>query len=82
MLEAVREPLTMAFGDIERLLGFRLPASARRHDAWWLDRSANTTHSHAKAWLDVRRRVVRVDRGAEIVTFSALATTLHSPNIR
>ena len=38
------------FAEVEGVLGFRLPASARKHRAWW----ANDTkgHSYARAWLD------------------------------
>lgn len=38
------------FDEIERILGFRLPTSARKHPAWWAnDRVA---HPHSIAWLD------------------------------
>ena len=40
----------MSFAEIEQVLGRPLPASARRHSAWWAnDRSGG--HSHALAWL-------------------------------
>lgn len=53
------------FSEIERILGFGLPPSARRHRAWW----ANTeSHSQARAWLAAGWRVDTVDMDAEIVT--------------
>lgn len=38
------------FSDIEDILGFELPASARRHRAWWAN-STNGSHSQAKGWI-------------------------------
>lgn len=73
LLEADRGAFQMSFSDIERVLGFPLPNSARRHDAWWRDESAGTTHVQAKAWLEARRRVERLDRSAGIVGFSAVS---------
>ncbi len=40
-----------SFSEIEDKLGFALPASARRHRAWWAN-SRNGSHSQAKGWLD------------------------------
>ncbi|MDB5456266.1 MAG: hypothetical protein JWP92_1851 [Caulobacter sp.] len=59
--------LPMTFREIESLLGFPLPASARKHQAWW----SNTRigHSHAAAWLDPGWRTANVDLAAERVTF-------------
>src|SRR3712207_3181173 len=54
------------FAQIERVIGRRLPDSARRHQAWW----ANTRwHSHAHAWLDAGWKTSRLDLGAEQVVF-------------
>ena len=75
LLEADRGPITMAFVEIENVLGFPLPKSARAYDAWWLDKSAGTTHSHAFAWLGGGRQVRRVDRAAALVTFTAAGTS-------
>jgi hypothetical protein len=40
---------TMRFVDIEKVLGFQLPQSARTHHAWWANQS-NGRHVQAKAW--------------------------------
>ena len=49
--------------DIEGILGFALPRSARRHPAWW----ANTpeSHSQAQSWLGAgwRTWVVKLSEG-------------------
>ncbi|QYG93439.1 GIY-YIG nuclease family protein [Iamia sp. SCSIO 61187] len=53
-LLACNEPvLQMRFTDIERLLGDDLPASARRHPAWWANETVEA-HIHARAWLGRR----------------------------
>jgi hypothetical protein len=49
--------VTMRFAELETLLGRALPASARRHTAWW----ANGGHGQANAWLDAGYEVVAKD---------------------
>jgi len=39
----------LSYSEIERLLGFKLPASAYNHKAWW---SNSFSHSQAHAWLN------------------------------
>lgn len=58
-------PLT--FAELERVLGFALPASARRTAAWW----ANTegTHVQAAAWRLAGWRTSRVDIAGESILF-------------
>ena len=66
-LDARREDERRAsFSEIERILGFGLPPSARRYSAWW---SNTDYHSQARAWLAAGWRVGEVDMDAEIVTF-------------
>lgn len=56
------------FGDVERVLGRPLPASARKHRAWWANEAVGT-HSHARSWLDARRKTRNVDLNAATVEF-------------
>ena len=57
----------MTFAEIEKVLGFRLPDSARKFPAWW---SNNTgTHVGVSAWREAGFRTARVDIGSEKVTF-------------
>jgi hypothetical protein len=57
----------MRFGEIEALLGFPLPRSARTYREWW----ANTggTHVQATAWLQAGWRATQVDLDQERVVF-------------
>lgn len=58
---------TADFSEIEEILGFTLPASARKHPAWWSnDRQG---HSHAGSWLDAGWRTSAIDLKARSVTF-------------
>lgn len=68
---ALDGPFEMTFTEIEQVLRFPLPDSARRYDEWWTDKSDGTSHVQAKAWLNVGRRVERVDRNQERVWFTA-----------
>lgn len=57
----------MSFPDVENILGFELPPSARRHPAWWSNNVG--THVNARAWREVGWKTSRVDLGSERVTF-------------
>ena len=65
-----------SFGEIEAILGFRLPASARRHRAWW----ANGGHSQADAWLAAGWRTRSVDFGEETLVFERMAPARPDPD--
>ena len=48
------EPVVeLNFAELDALVG-GMPASARRHPAWWA--ISRTAHDHARAWLDAERR--------------------------
>ena len=57
----------LRFVEIEKLLGFSLPASARSYPAWW----SNTrgSHTHAAAWLDAGWTTAKLDLAGGAVTF-------------
>lgn len=59
-----------SFGDIEKVIGAKLPPSARstepEHHAWW----ANTdTHVQGRAWTNAGWEATEVDRVRETVVF-------------
>ena len=51
--------LPMKFEEIERLLGFPLPASSRTHRAWWSNNPTNNVMT--KAWLAAGYETADVD---------------------
>lgn len=59
--------VTLDFAEVEKLLGFTLPPSARQYPAWW----SNTGGSHvqARAWLDVGYLTESVDLEGEKLAF-------------
>ncbi len=57
----------MSFDQIERVLGFKLPKSAYKHEAWWSNNS--TGHSHSQSWLSSGWRTQNVDLAGRKVTF-------------
>jgi CBS domain-containing protein len=60
--------VALSFGEIERILGASLPASAHQHRSWWANNAA--THVQAQQWLRVNWRVVSVNMTKEQVIFS------------
>ena len=61
------ETLSMTFAEIERLIDGSLPASARKHRAWWSNNPSNSVIT--KAWLDAGYVTANVDLAAERLTF-------------
>lgn len=62
-----RPSATLAFVDIERIIGDHLPPSAHEHRAWWAN---DAHHVEAQAWLEVGWRTVEVDLPAQQVVFA------------
>ena len=60
--------IALSFSEIERILGFALPASARRHQAWWANEREGP-HSHARSWLEASYGTQGVDLNAQTVRF-------------
>lgn len=58
----------MTFGEVDDIVG-GLPASARRHSAWWSN-ELEGSHVQAHAWMDAGWRVERVNLTAERVRFT------------
>lgn len=51
--------LPMTFSDVERVIGTRLPKSAKLYRMWWSNNASN--HAQAKAWLDAGYQTESVD---------------------
>ena len=57
------------FSELERILGFALPSSARVHRPWWSNPGRSGGHSHALSWVAAGWRTGSVDMEAETLTF-------------
>jgi hypothetical protein len=66
-LAARDSKLTLTFDAIERILGFALPRSARRHPAWWSNGAQS--HVQAAAWLNAGFETADVDIAGEKLSF-------------
>ncbi len=56
------------FSEIERVLGFELPPSARKYQAWWANESG-TQYSQKLAWSNAGWRTTNLNLTAETVEF-------------
>jgi hypothetical protein len=57
------------FSEIEKVLGFRLPDSARIHRPWWANQGERGGHSHALAWEMAGWKTSQVDMVDERIVF-------------
>lgn len=68
------EQVPMTFAEIEKLIDDRLPASARRHRAWWSNNPSNSVIT--KVWLDAGYVTANVDLARERLTFRRCRPTV------
>lgn len=61
-----------SFRQLESILGFRLPNSARLHRPWWANPNVGNGHSHALAWQAAGWRTRNVDIDAETLVFAKI----------
>ena len=61
------EEVPMTFGEIERVIGAKLPPVAFKHRAWWSNNPSNSVITHA--WLEAGYRTERVDMAAGKLVF-------------
>jgi hypothetical protein len=75
--------LPVQFSEVESILGFTLPASARNHREWWSNNVG--THVGARAWREAGWKTSRVNLGSEKLVFvrePAEAKTAAEPGYR
>lgn len=60
---------TLAFSEIEIILGFKLPGSAYNHRPWWANPSSTKDHPYAQAWLGAGWKVETVNQSQQWVRF-------------
>ena len=59
-----------AFRQIEKILGFALPMTARKAPAWWANEKAvRSRHVQCKAWLDAGFHAENVSIAKETLDF-------------
>ena len=58
-----------SFNEIESIIGFELPASARLHRPWWANQKGASGHSQALAWNIAGWETAEVDLNSETLTF-------------
>ena len=58
-----------SFSEIEAVMGFDLPASARFHRPWWSNQTGGNGHSQALAWSAAGWETAEVDMDAETLLF-------------
>lgn len=61
-----------SFGEIEDVLKFKLPPSARQHRTWW-GNCFKGTHSQAKGWIDAGWETREIDLDKEVIRFERTA---------
>ena len=57
------------FAEVESIIGFGLPPSARDHRAWWANQSPALGHSYAAAWRAAGWETSEVNMSAETLVF-------------
>ena len=71
-----KEEIIMTFADIERIIGFSLPASAVNHAEWWANEGKDSSfHSHTKAWRSAGYKVRANRPERKVVFFKANTAT-------
>jgi hypothetical protein len=58
---------TLRFGEIEQIIGDKLPPSAHNHREWWSNHAGS--HVQARAWLEAGWEVESVDQEVRTVRF-------------
>ena len=65
--ESESDSVAMTFGEVEAVIGARLPPSAYRHRAWWSNNPSNNTCT--RAWLDAGYETTEVDMKNRTLSF-------------
>ena len=59
------EEWKISFSEIESIIGFQLPASARLHKPWWANQKGGGGHSQALAWTMAGWETAEIDLESE-----------------
>jgi len=64
--EAGGKSVRLSFTEIEEIIGFPLPESARQHRAYWAN---TTTHSISSCWMNAGYKVVEANLTGGYIVF-------------
>lgn len=59
----------LTLSEIEKILGFSLPRSARQYNAWWANDRRNQSHSWSYQWIQSGWESFDIKLGEETVSF-------------
>lgn len=62
--------IQLTFNQIEEIINYDLPVSARNHRAWWANDSVG--HTQSQLWLDAGWRTTSINLGDGKITFSRI----------
>ncbi len=65
-----KDKITLLFSDIEKIIGFDLPASAYKYSAYWSN--DYKTHSISRTWMDAGYKSSNVDIVNKQITFDKM----------
>ena len=70
----------VSFSELEAILGFNLPNSARLYRPWWSNQKHSAGHSHALAWSAAGWKTRSVNLEAETLVFERMEVSTGSAN--
>lgn len=76
--QTLGDRIRFGFDEVEMILGFPLPASARAYAPWWAN--VGGSHVQAIAWMSVGWRTCQVDVPGEKVSFERVSTQSSETN--
>ena len=71
----------VSFSELEAILGFNLPNSARLYRPWWSNQKHGAGHSHALAWSAAGWKTRFVDLEAETLVFERIQASTGTAEI-
>jgi hypothetical protein len=70
LLESKSDLIELSFAEIEEILGFLLPGTARRHSAWWAnEKGVESRHVQAASWISAGFTVKKISLKDRSVLF-------------
>ena len=69
----------VSFAELEAILGFELPVSARLYRSWWSNRKRSAGHSQTLSWQAAGWKTCRLELEAETLVFEREDTVAARP---